>query len=878
MDHSINRRFLFAAMVMSLLLAAPVAWAGSVATAEEECGCLAHRLERYERHRPTAGPGDGKGGAFDPANGRDHRNFPPDPQVHFQRMKLALRFEDMTSGRFTGTETLTVAPIGVPVQALHLDAANIKVSSVTVDGSAAEFSNDGETLSIRFAQPLVPRADGGPAAASTVVISYSCDRPMDGLTFSVPTPEIPGVAPARGAEVHTQGQTETNHFWFPIHDFPNVRMATEVVLDVPAGFQGSSNGALVKHEVLGDREIWHWNQEKPHVPYLVSVVIGDFDRVKLQSPLSGVPMTVWAPKGRGDDALATYERTDRMMVLFERVFGQKYPWARYDQLVVRNFGAGGMENTSATTMQPSAVFDATARAEQDLDGLISHELCHQWTGDLITCRSWEHIWLNEGWATYGSTLWLEERDGADGYWDGVLGSAGVARGDVTTAPEPMCSPVYTNAGETFSRPANPYPKGASILHMLRRMLGDKVFYAGVQAYFARHSLGNTETYDFRRAMEEASGLGLEWFFDQWCFRPGSPRVKATCLYDTASRVLTVTAEQTQQIDARTPAMRISIPVWVKTEKGEVLVPMVMTGRTATVSQTLDGPPVAVWMDPYLEALKIMEVTQPEMWTLGSLRSGPTHAAKRQALAALSKVETPDARMALLETARNDSLRYSLRIDAVNALAGYGSKESQEAVLALARSPIADVRVRASVIGALEKVPAAEAVPLCRNLLIPPNGGAGEASYAVRVQAIEVLSAHAAKDALDTVRAQVGVPSHNESVSSAALRFLGKFGDASDVARIEPRTALGLPDRVRPAAVNALEELAPRLAVEERAKVEEFLIGLLDDPEERTAMTAGGALAELKCKAAAVRFKAIAEHHRDPSWRKRAEEWLKKLNA
>jgi HEAT repeat protein len=88
----------------------------------------------------------------------------------------------------------------------------------------------------------------------------------------------------------------------------------------------------------------------------------------------------------------------------------------------------------------------------------------------------------------------------------------------------------------------------------------------------------------------------------------------------------------------------------------------------------------------------------------------------------------------------------------------------------------------------------------------------------------------------------------------------------------------LPDRVRPAAVNALEELAPRLTVEERAKVEEFLIGLLDDPEERTAMTAGGALAELKCKAAAPRFKAIAEHHRDPSWRKRAEEWLKKLNA
>ena len=858
--------------VAAVSVLASVALAGF----EEECGCLAHRLERADR--PTAGPGDGKGGSFDAATGRDHRNFPPNPQVEFRRMELALRFEDMTGGRFTGTETLTIAPIGVPVTALRLDAAGMKVSSVTVDGRVAEFSNDGTELSIRFATPLAPPAAGGEAPATKVVIAYSCDRPLDGLTFSSPTPEIPGVAPARCPEVHTQGQTETNHYWFPIHDFPNVRMPTELTVDVPKGFQASSNGALASHEVKGDREVWHWVQEKRHVPYLVSLVIGDFDHAPLPNAMSKVPMTVWAPKGRGEDAKATYERTDRMIVLFERVFGQKYPWARYDQLIVRNFGAGGMENTSATSMMPSAVLDATARAEQDLDGLISHELCHQWTGDLITCRSWAHIWLNEGWATYGSTLWMEERDGADGYWDSVLGNAGVARGDVSTAPEPMCSPVYVNAGETFRRPANPYPKGASILHMLRRMLGDKVFFAGVHSYFARHSLGNAETYDFRRAMEEASGLGLEWFFDQWCFRPGSPNVKASLSYDAASRRLTVNAEQAQQIDARTPAMRISIPVWVKTERGETLVPFEMDARTATMTATLAAPPVAVWVDPYLEALKTIEVTQPEAWTLGAMRSAPTHAAKRQALAALGKVETPDVRMALLETVRNDSLRHTLRIDAVNALAGFGSKDAQDAVLALARSPMADVRVRAAVVGALAKVPAAEAVPFCRNLLLPPNGGAGEQSYAVRSEALEVLTAHSAKDAIDVVRAHVAVPSHNEQISSSALEFLGKFGDASDVERIQARAALGIPDRVRPRAVDALQELAPRLTAEERAKVEKFLLGMLDDPEERSAMAAGSALADLKCKDAKDRFKAISEHHRDPSWRKRAGEWLKKMAA
>ena len=173
-----------------------------------------------------------------------------------------------------------------------------------------------------FARAAYAAYRSSSAPATKVVIAYSCDRPLDGLTFSSPTPEIPGVAPARSPEVHTQGQTETNHYWFPIHDFPNVRMPTELTVDVPKGFQASSNGALASHEVKGDREVWHWVQEKRHVPYLVSLVIGDFDHAPLPNAMSKVPMTVWAPKGRGEDAKATYERTDRMIVLFERVFGQ----------------------------------------------------------------------------------------------------------------------------------------------------------------------------------------------------------------------------------------------------------------------------------------------------------------------------------------------------------------------------------------------------------------------------------------------------------------------------------------------------------------------------------------------------------------------------
>lgn len=861
-----------------LLTAAAGAWPGA---AEAECGCLEHRLERAAMAGLAFPPGEGAGAVYDATNGRDHRNFPPDPLVDYRKMRLALRFDEIASGRFTGTQQLTVAAIGLPVPLLTLDAPGLSVKRVIVDGTDAEWSHDGKDLAIRFTKPLQPAAVGATAKASVIEIVYEADRPTDGITFSPATPEIPGVAPARGAQVHTQGETETNRFWFPIHDFPNIRLPTELIVDVPAGLQVSANGALISHETENGRELWHWNQEKPHAPYLVSLVIGDFDRVTLPAPLSHVPMTVWAPKGRGADAEASYANTDRMIALFEKRFGTKYPWARYDQLIVRNFGAGGMENTSVTTMHPSAVMDATARAEGDLDGLISHELCHQWTGDFVTCRSWEHIWLNEGWATYGSALWFEERDGADGYYDTVLGNAGVAQRDVamrdaTTPNEAMCSPVYKSAEETFRRPANPYPKGSSILHMLRRMLGDQVFFRGVQSYMATWGLRVAETPDFRHAMEQASGRDLEWFFDQWCYRPGSPHVKATAEYDAATRTLTVRAEQVQAIDARTPALRISMPVWVKTSKGEVMVPLEMRDRTAVASAVLDGAPVAVWVDPYLDALKTIEVTQPEAWTLATLRGAPTIAARRQALAELGKVETPAARAALLEIARDNQARYTLRTDAVRALGKYGSPEAKAAVVALAKERIADPRVRDAIVSRLADCPREEAVPLLVATLAPRADGAGEQSYAVRSSAIDALSELGDKECIALVRAQVEVPSHGDAISQSALAYLGKFGDASDIERIQARAALGIADRTRPAALGALAKLAPRLKPEERAKVEEFLLVLVDDPESRVASSAGGALAELKCKAALDRLRAIADHDKSPQRRTRAQEWVKRI--
>lgn len=799
--------------------------------------------------------------AFDAATGRDLRNWPPSPRVRFEHLRLDLDFPDLAERRFSGVATYRVSPLGLPVQDLSLDAAGMKVDSVTREGGQVEWFQGDGTLSLRFPEPL-------PAGPTTLVIRYQVRDPQSGMVFS---PRVPG-EPGKPAELHTQGQPQTNHHWFPCHDFPNVRMPTELVVTVPAGVSVSSNGKLVEQKEEGGRAVWHWLQAKPHVPYLVTLVAGDFAQVPIPNKLSGVPMHVWVPPSRAGDVERTYGNTDRMVALFNRVFGVAYPWDRYDQLVVRNFGAGGMENTSATTLQPSAIHDPAAAAEEDLDGLISHELCHQWTGDLVTCRSWAHIWLNEGWATYGSALWFEERDGPDGYSDSIHDSMGVARRDTTDGEIPMVSPIYRRPGETFSRTANPYPKGASILHMLRRMLGDDRFFDGVHRYMARHQGGTVETVDFRRALEEASGLDLEWFFDQWCMRPGCPALAVDVGYDGARRVLTVRVEQTQKIDAATPAFRLQLPIWVETEAGAVTHPLEIREKLTTAEFQLPGPPRMVAVDPELFALKTMKLSMPESLLLACAERGPTSSARRTAVAALRGSSDPGVIERLAAIAAGESARRPLRSDALDVLQGFKSPASKAAIAALFDAGVKDQRFRAEVVAALAELDPDVATPRLAAV------ARRDESARCRAAAAEGLGRLRAAGEVDVLLELAVTPSHQERLREAALRALLALKEPRALDAARQLAAQGMPDRSRPDGISTMGRLVAEAAKDRRDEVVKELVAYLDDPERRAANAAGEALASLKAREAIPRLEAIAASDSDPGRRDMATGWLGRIRG
>jgi aminopeptidase N len=299
-----------------------------------------------------------------------------------------------------------------------------------------------------------------------------------------------------------------------------------------------------------------------------------------------------------------------MIDFYEQTFGLPYPWDRYAQVLVRKLDAGGMENTAATFIRESTFTEQPSPGPGSLDGLIAHELAHQWFGNLITCRSWSHLWLNEGLATYAEALWREHAETPEAYLAEVRAATrSLIAKDTAPAPQApaLVSHVYTNPDDRFGIAANPYSKGMMILHMLRRKIGDGPFFAGLRTYARTHADGTVETADLRRAFEASSGVSLERFFDQWTLRPGVPRLRVEASWNPATQTLSVECDQTQHIDRLNPAYALDVPIHILFEDGTVRVVTLTTDSEKisakfVVSEGAASNPVSCEFDPQVHAL------------------------------------------------------------------------------------------------------------------------------------------------------------------------------------------------------------------------------------------------------------------------------------
>jgi aminopeptidase N len=814
---------------------------------------------------------------FDPVTGKSTWTFPPHPFVDFKHMKLAIDIADMNVPRFAAVQTLVVQAIGEPISTLSLDAHLLEIQTVTCDGHNPKFTNDGRTLTITFDPPLTMNAP------AQLVTSYAVNDPPMGITWTPESPAWPG----RPAQLHSQGESDTNSYWFPCHDFPNVKLTTELLVTVPAGYTVSSNGREaepVRHE--GSRDTFHWLQDKPHVNYLVSLVVGKFDIVDVAPRGSAVPMPVYVPPGRGGDVVRTFGRTPRMVELFGKLTGQPYAWDRYAQVLAWNFGAGGMENTSATTLYDTAVLDAAAVADgYDQDGLISHELAHQWFGDLITCRSWDHIWLNEGFATYFSNLWFESRDGIDAYQAGVRGNFdSVLAGDHADAPyqRAMVSKNYRDPDDMFGGAANPYPKGSSILHMLRMRLGDDLFFKGLAQYVAMYRFKNAETNDLRRVMEDVSGESLDRFFRQWCERPGVPDLDVNAEWDAKTSELVVTVKQTQTINGDNPAFAFELPVWVNEPGASTLIGRKAGAGARRVGTVwcesksdsgrfkLAAEPRLVAIDPNMTVLARMTIHQPTAHWIEQLDLGPTWAARIQAARNIDA--SPPALMMLGSVARNAKADPHLRAEAIQALTRHRAADAVIACSAMPQQPV-DVTLAlldaAADLGGDAKIDSAQRARF--KDFIANRAGSG-ANQRVRAAAIEALGKLKAADRLALVLAAAADASQHDRVRQAAIGALERVDAAEGLAVAVHFAQAGSLNRTRPGAIAAVASLAHH----DEELAFRTLVAQLPDHETRAWHAAGEALVKLADNRSVPEFEKLLASKKDPRDKELIEKWIAAL--
>jgi aminopeptidase N len=338
----------------------------------------------------------------------------------------------------------------------------------------------------------------------------------------------------------------------------------------------------------------------PHSTYLVSFVIGEYSRV--DDSYNDIPLGFYIYPGREATARRAFGDTKKMIAAYEDLTGVKFPYNKYDQTVVAEFQFGGMENITATTMSDMEIFfaDVDFLREAVVTDLVSHELAHSWFGDLVTCKNWAELWLNEGFATYMEAAYREKMFGRQDYLRKIDSDAkDFLTDDATNRKRHALFNVRAgDVDSLFDNASTTYHKGGVVLHILREQVGTEVFWKALNTYLNRHKFANVESTDLKVSMEETSGQDLDWFFDQWVYGAGAPKLEIRQTWRARSKTLTVTVTQVQG-DAITPTVfRLPLEAEIKTASGEALEKMEVTKRVQTFSFKLDAKPTDFKLDPY----------------------------------------------------------------------------------------------------------------------------------------------------------------------------------------------------------------------------------------------------------------------------------------
>ena len=696
---------------------------------------------------------------------------------------------DFDRERVEGDVMHTLRSLNPALGTIDLDAApEINISRILVDGAAAAFRHEEDVLRIDL--PKSYAYDD----RFTVEIAYEVS-PEKGLYFVKKEADEPDGRD----QIWTQGEGEDHHYWIPMYDYPNDLATSEIRATLRSDWKLLANGEFVSADANADgTTTWHYRMEKPHAPYLMMLAAGDY--LLTRDTVNGIPLEYWSYPDMPDRVEPTFGRTPEIVAFLEEWIGIPYPWNKYSQVMIDEFMYGGMENTTATTLNDFALVDRRGLLDYNPDGLIAHEAAHQWFGDLVTNRSWEHLWIHESFATYLAALWTRHHQGEAAFEEELRG---FIDGAIRTDREQGRSPIAGGRGYT----SNIYGRGAAVLHSLHTLIGEELFRKSIRLFLERHAHGVVETNDLKLAFEDATGYNLGWFFDQWIYGAGMPILKMEEKYKNG--VYSLTLNQVQKTDDTTGYFSLHVPVEIFLSGADGI-------QVMRDTIFLDSPGVIVEYDmpqPVAAAIassavmRIEPVQRSNEGLLALLEFSGSPQLRRQTAEWIGEEVQLKRREMAAEMKRifaAEPVPY-VRAAVLTAVAELDKEIAREMVLPGLASGEKEVRLAAVrntwVIGTKEE----------RRALLQPL--LTDSSYAVVVAALEMLVPTGAAGLEETLARLQYVEGQRESIARAWLEVVasGKFVQFTDrVVWYARNASRGWTRTVAFAALAKLEQVTPEV--------------------------------------------------------------------
>jgi aminopeptidase N len=777
--------------------------------------------------------------------------YAPDRTYDTERIKLEVDI-DIARQTLTGRSTTTLRESADGDAALVFDAVKSRNKTLTWNGAAAKYTyNDGK---ITLNAPRPSKQDD----AVTVVIDYVVSKPKMGLYFIKPDRNYP----KRPTQVWTQGEDEYARYWFPCHDAPNERTASEVIATVPTDFTAVSNGKLLKTTRNPRRRTstFHWRHDIPHASYLVTLAIGRFSH--LRDSWRGVPVDYYCEKGREAETRRAFGKTPKMLEFFSAFIGVRYPFPKYAQVAAADFIYGGMENTSATTQTDAALLDERVSLDYSSDELVAHELAHQWFGDYLTCKDWSHAWLNESFATYFDPLFKRFDKGEDEFLYALRGNAeAYFQEDKEHYRRSIVTKVFKRPTDLFDR--HLYEKGSVVLHMLHRELGEALFRKSIHAYVRKNAGRVVETVNLINAIEDTTGRNMRRFFDQWVFGAGHPEFQIRSWWNAGKREINLRVTQTHAVNAETGLFTVDTAFAFRVGKTWKREKVHIDKKSHLFTFALPSEPSAILFDPDHAILKRADFPKAENAWIEQLRSDANPLGRIDAVHALAKIGSADA-IGAVRTALLSDAFWGVQAEAATAL-GSIARESTATVLLHCLDEIQHPKVRRAIYGALKSF---NSQSVARDV---EKRFRAEQSYFAFGEALRTLGAlrHPKHD--EILKEALNTDSWNDVIRIAALEGLANSKSRVWLPLILTLTRPGHSQRLRMTAIRLLGSFGALTT-----PVQNRLLELINDPFLLVRIMAVRVLHQFGDERAVPALKKLTSGDLDGRLMRLAEEAIQKI--